>query len=132
MAARQLIANHVERGELGPAYHAAQELLKRRPDSAQAHFAMSYVFRYAGMLEQAASECNTATALDPGNYAFRSCAWAFAELGKTDRAADFVRLDAGSEWAAYAMPSILLREGKVDEAREAVKHMPTLRVTTAI
>lgn len=36
-----------------------------------------------------------------------------------------MRLDAGSEWAAYATPSILLREGKVDEAREAVKLMPT-------
>lgn len=123
VAASQLITNHVVRGELGPAYKAAQELVKRRPDSAQAHFAMSFVYRYAGMLEQAASECNTAVALDPGNYAFRSCAWAFAELGKTDRALDFVRLDAGSEWAAYAMPSILLREGKIQEAREAVKHM---------
>ncbi len=47
------------------------------------------------------SECNTALALDPGNYTFRSCAWAFMELGKAERAADFIRLDAGSEWAAY-------------------------------
>ena len=125
VAAGQLITNHVERGELGQAYQAAQALVKRRPDSAEAHFVMSYVYRYAGMLEQAASECNTAIALDPGNYTFRSCAWTFAELGKTDRAEDFVRLDAGSEWAAYAMPSILLREGKVQEAREAVKTMPT-------
>ncbi len=125
VAAGQLITNHVERGELGKAYESAQELVKRRPDSAEAHFVMSYVYRYAGMLEQAASECNTAVALDPGNYTFRSCAWTFAELGKTDRAADFVRLDAGSEWAKYAMPSILLREGKVQEAREAVKSMPS-------
>ena len=125
VAAGQLITNHVERGELGKAYESAQELVKRRPDSAEAHFVMSYVYRYAGMLEQAASECNTAVALDPGNYTFRSCAWTFAELGKTDRAADFVRLDAGSEWAAYAMPSILLREGRIQEAREAVKTMPT-------
>ena len=86
---------------------------------------MSYVYRYAGMLEEATNECNTALALDPGNYIFRSCAWAFMELGKTDRAADFIRLDAGSEWAAYVEPSLLLREGKVAEAREAVKHMPT-------
>jgi serine/threonine protein kinase/tetratricopeptide (TPR) repeat protein len=124
-AARQLIANRVERGELGKAYQAAQALVKRRPESAEAHFAMSYVYRYAGMLEQSTSECNTALALDPGNYLFRSCAWAFMELGKTERAADFIRLDAGSEWAAYIMPSLLLREGKVSEAREAVKFMPT-------
>ena len=125
VAARQLIANRVERGELGKAYQAAQAMVKRRPESAEAHFAMGYVYRYAGMLGQSTSECNTALALDPGNYAFRSCAWAFMELGKSERAADFVRLDAGSEWAAWVMPSILLREGKISEAREAVKHMPT-------
>ncbi len=123
-AARQLIANRVERGELGKAYQAAQALVKRRPDSAEAHFAMAYVYRYAGMLEPSTNECNAALAIDPGNYVFRSCAWAFMELGKTDRAADFVRLDAGSDWAAYIMPSLLLREGKLAEAREAVKHMP--------
>jgi len=124
VAAGQLIENRVSRGELGKAYQAAQALVKRRPESAQAHFVMGYVYRYAGMLGQSTSECNTALALDPGNYTFRSCAWAFMELGKSERAADFVRLDAGSEWAAYVMPSILLREGKIQEAREAVKRMP--------
>jgi serine/threonine protein kinase len=125
IAAGQLITNRVERGELGKAYEAAQALVKRRPDSAQAHFVMSYVYRYAGMLEEATNECNTALTLDPANYIFRSCAWPFMELGKTDRAADFIRLDAGSEWANYVTPQLLLREDKVSEAREAVKRMPT-------
>jgi serine/threonine protein kinase/Tfp pilus assembly protein PilF len=125
VAAGQLIANRVERGELGKAYEAAQALVKRRPESAQAHFALSYVYRYAGMLEQSTKECDAALALDPGNYTFRSCAWAFMELGDTSRARDFVRLDAGSEWAAYVLPSILLREGKIAEAKEAVKQMST-------
>jgi serine/threonine protein kinase len=125
IAAGQLITNRVERGELGKAYEAAQALVKRRPESAQAHFVLSYVYRYAGMLEEATKECNSAIGLDPANYIFRSCAWAFMELGKTDRAADFIRLDAGSEWAAYVTPSLLLREGKIPEAREAVKRMPT-------
>jgi eukaryotic-like serine/threonine-protein kinase len=124
LAAGQLITNLVERGELGKAYEAAQALVKRRPESAQAHFVMSYVYRYAGMLQDATNECNTALALDPDNYIFRSCAWAFMDFDKTSRAADFVRLDAGSEWANYVTPSLLLREGKVAEAREAVKRMP--------
>ncbi|HMD15959.1 MAG TPA: protein kinase [Terriglobales bacterium] len=123
VAAGQLITNRVERGELGKAYQAAQALVKRRPDNAYAHYVMGYVYRYAGMIEQSGNECNTALALDPGNYAFRSCAWAFMELGKLERAADFIRLDAGSEWAAYITPSLLLREGKIPEAREAVKRM---------
>jgi TolB-like protein len=123
-AASQMIVNRVERGELGKAHELALGLVKRRPESAQAHFALSYVLRYAGMLEQSTQECDTALALDPGNYLFRSCAWTFADLGETDRAMDYVRLDQGSEWAAYATPSILLRQGKLQEAREAVKKMP--------
>jgi eukaryotic-like serine/threonine-protein kinase len=123
-AAGQLILNHADRGELGQAGQGAQALVKRRPDSAQAHFAMGYVYRYAGMLEQSTNECNTALALDPGNFSLRSCAQAFMELGNTDRAADFIRLDAGSEWAGYATPRNLLRRGAIREAREAVKHMP--------
>ncbi len=125
IAAGQLITNRVERGELGKAYVAAQALVKQRPESAQAHFTLSYVYRYAGMLEQSTRECNAALAIDPGNYTFRSCAWAFMELGDTTRARDFVRLDAGSEWAAYVLPSILLREGKIAEAKEAVRQMST-------
>ncbi len=125
VAAGQLIANRVERGELDKAYREAQELVKRRSESGEAHFALSYVLRYAGMLEQSTGECNTAMRLDPGNYQFRSCAWAFLDLGNTEGARKFVQLDAGSEWARYVLPSILLREGKVADAREAVRHMPT-------
>jgi TolB-like protein len=124
-AAGQLITNRVERGESGRAYAEAQALVKRHPESGQAHFSLSYVLRYAGMLEESLRECNTALALDPGNFAFRSCAWAAMEMGNTQRAADFVRLDAGSEWSSYATTSLLLREGKVEEAREAAKNTPT-------
>jgi TolB-like protein len=121
VAAGQLITNRVERGELTKAYEAAQALVKSRPESGQAHFTMSYVLRYAGMQEEAARECNNALEISPGNYYFRSCAWAFMEIGQTQRAMDFVNLDTGSEWAAYVKPSILLREGKLAEARDGVK-----------
>jgi eukaryotic-like serine/threonine-protein kinase len=124
VAAGQLIANRTERGELKKAYADAKALVKGQPQSAQAHFYLGYVLRYTGMLEQSERECDTAIALDPGNYQFRSCVWAFSTLGKTERAMDFLRLDAGSEWAAVNTPSLLLRQGKVAEARESVKRMP--------
>ncbi|HWW16603.1 MAG TPA: protein kinase [Candidatus Dormibacteraeota bacterium] len=121
LAASHLITNRVERGELGRANDAAKDLVRRRPQSADAHFALSYVLRYAGMQEQATQECATARSLDPGNFDFRSCAWAFLELGKTDRAMDFVRLDAGSQWAAWVTPYVYLAAGNVAQARESVK-----------
>jgi eukaryotic-like serine/threonine-protein kinase len=123
MAASNLITNRVERGELGRAYDAATDLVRRRPQSADAHFALSYVLRYAGMLEQSTQECNAARSLDPGNFAFRSCAWSFLEMGKTDRAMDFVHLDAGSEWAAWVTPYVYLADGNVAEARASAKNM---------
>jgi tetratricopeptide (TPR) repeat protein len=121
VAASSLIINSVERGELRRAYDAATDLVRRRPQSADAHFALSYVLRYAGMQEKATEECNTARSLDPRNFNFRSCAWAFLELGQTDRAMDFVHLDAGSEWAAWATPYVYLTAGNLPQAREAVK-----------
>jgi len=123
MAASNLITARVERGELGRAYDAATDLVRRRPQSADAHFALSYVLRYAGMLDQAMRECNKARELDPGNFSFRSCAWAFLWEGKTDRANDFVHLDAGSEWAAWVTPYIYVAEGRISEARDAARAM---------
>src|SRR5215472_8107162 len=45
VSAGQLITHRVERGELGKAYQAAQALVQRFPDNAQAHFVMGYVYR---------------------------------------------------------------------------------------
>jgi tetratricopeptide (TPR) repeat protein len=127
-AAGQLITNRVERGELAKAYQEARVLLKQRPESAQAHFTMGYVDRYAGMLEDSMRECDEALHLDPGNYFFRSCAWAFLYMGKIQRAWEYVHLDTGSEWANWVTPSILIREGKMSEAKQAVpKVLPTPR-----
>ena len=75
------------------------------------------MLRYAGMLPEATHECDVALALDSGNYEFRSCALAFLEFGKMQRAADFIRLDAASEWSAYITVASLVREGNIEQAR---------------
>jgi hypothetical protein len=79
--------------------------------------------RYAGLLDDAARECDTALTLDRGNYQFRSCSWTFIQSGEAQRAMDFVRLDAGSEWAAMATAFILMGQGKLGEVREAIQRM---------
>ncbi len=113
-----------ERGKVADAIREAQDLVKRRPENAQAHFTLAYVFRYAGLLHDAARECDDAVALDPGNYDFRSCSFAFFELGQTTKALDYLQLDSGSEWVNSVLPSVLLRAGKVDDARAAAEKIP--------
>jgi eukaryotic-like serine/threonine-protein kinase len=120
-AASLLISNQTDRGDIGHAYAPASALVKRHRKSAEAHFALSYVLRYAGLLDESAHECNFALALDQSNYKIRSCSGVFAQLGERQRAMEFVRLDPGSEYAAMQTAAILLGQGKLAEARQAIQ-----------
>jgi len=119
IAAATLITNRTEEGEMAKAYSDALELVRRHPQSAQAHFALAYVLRYAGMAQEGARECDTAMSLDRGDYQLRSCSLTFEQLGQTDRALDFIQLDNGSTWTSRNIAFILLRAGKTKEAIES-------------
>ena len=122
-AVAHLTRIHVERGEISSAYRTALELKNRRDDNAQAHFTLSYVLRYAGLLNRAGEECDIANRLDPGNYSFRSCAFIFFEKGEMEKAQAYLSLDNGSEFVRNVEPALLLREGRRDEARRAARLM---------
>ncbi|HTO76716.1 MAG TPA: protein kinase [Thermoanaerobaculia bacterium] len=115
-AADNLVVLQVEGGELEAACVKSREIARRRPDSSDARFTLSYVYRYAGFLEESARECDAALALDPGNANLRSCDVTFEQLKQYDRARRFAQLDAGSNWSRNAQADLLLREGKVEES----------------
>jgi eukaryotic-like serine/threonine-protein kinase len=123
-AASQLITTRTERGELVDSYGEALALVSRFPDSSQSHFALSYVLRYAGLLDEAARECDKALALDSSDSRLRSCAWPFAWLGQYQKAMRFLDLDRGSQWVTRVMPYILVAQGKQAEAREIIDKAP--------
>jgi serine/threonine protein kinase/TolB-like protein len=123
-AAGFLATNEVEEGHLDKAYADAVELADRRPDNAIAHYSLAYVLRYAGLLDESQKECDAAAAIDPGNYNWRSCSFAFFEAGKMVWAKQYLSKDAESEWSKAVMVSVLMREGRMAEAREAAEKMP--------
>jgi TolB-like protein len=110
---------HTGRRGLRRSYQDLKDLLRRLPDSARLHFAMGYVLRYAGMLEQSESECDAALLVDAQDAGVRSCAVAFMLHGDYGRARDYLRLDLGSDWQKAITVDLLLREGKEKEAWEA-------------
>jgi eukaryotic-like serine/threonine-protein kinase len=122
-AAELLALNRTEAGDLEGAYDQARHLLQQRPDRARSHFSMNYVLRYAGMLEEAARECDTAFALDSTDSSLRSCALVFMALGRYDRAEDFIRLDEGSEWARNNTAAVLLHRGKNAQALKILEQL---------
>lgn len=114
-----LAQTHVERGELAEAYQEASALLRQRPDSAEAHFAMAYTLRYAGLLKNAANECEKAWALDPHNQRWRSCENMFEQLGDFQRAMEFLHLDdPNNQWSKTHLIQFFVRDGKPKEAVE--------------
>jgi TolB-like protein len=116
-----LITNRVETGDLGKAYKDAKALVARHPENAMAHFALSYVLRYGGLIQEAAPECDAAVSLDPGNYQFRSCSFVFDLAGNTQRAMDFLQLDPGSGWVRSNLSLHFQRAGQPAEAWESAK-----------
>ena len=123
-AAQQIVSLDTDAGKLAQAYQEAKAMLEKRPHSGFAHFTLSYVLRYANMTKEAAQECDMADRLDPGNYQFRSCAGVFYVTGQFDRARDFVKLDAGSEWSNHMEVLILLYQGKRREALDRLRQLP--------
>jgi eukaryotic-like serine/threonine-protein kinase len=129
-AAGQLIDMRVERGQLVKAYQEAKALVERHPESAAAHFSIAYVLRYGGVLDESAHECDSALALDPGNYQLRSCSITFEEMGNYARAMDFLQLDIGSQWVTGNLVVHYLRTGNPTQAREMAEKLgdsPRLR-----
>ena len=123
-AAAQIVSLDTDAGKLAEAYQEANAMVGKRPQSGFAHFTLSYVLRYASLSKEAAQECDTAVRLDPGNYQFRSCMGVFLLTDQLDRARDFARLDAGSEWSNNAEVLILLHAGKTNEALERLRRLP--------
>ena len=117
-AAAWLITNRVEQSQLALAYRDAKDLVARHPENSQARFALAYVLRYGGAVEESARECDAALALDSGNFMWRSCAFTFDQLGNYARAMDFLQLDAGSIWASDNMMRHYIRDGKLAQAKE--------------
>ncbi|HJT17111.1 MAG TPA: protein kinase, partial [Thermoanaerobaculia bacterium] len=124
LSRRGLIVHWTQDGKLPAAYEQAKSLVAQRPDSGDAHFAVSYVLRYAGLLDEAARECEIGRAKDPTNPGLRSCGLTFALLGDRPRALQFIALDGNSVWAQNVRGHILVREGHL---AEAVKSTATLQ-----
>jgi serine/threonine protein kinase len=120
-AVANLVLMQTEGGDLAGALDRSSGLVQSRPDSPRAHFTLSYVLRYAGLLEDSARECEAAFRLDPHDPGWRSCSETYSLFGKYDRALEFARLDGDSRWANLVSTDIRLRQGKPEQALEHLR-----------
>jgi len=115
-AASDLINIESEEGELLRAYDDISQLLQRRPESGAVHLVYSYVLWYAGLLNDAATECDKTRSLDTGTTDLASCGYVYIAMGRYDRAREYLQLQAGNEYETAGEVEIDLREGRPDMA----------------
>lgn len=84
-------------GETTKAFEIARELVAEHPAEAEARYAMSQVYRYAGLLEWSQRECDRSFAADRHNLRYRDCSWAFMRKGKFERAEDYISEEPDSD-----------------------------------
>jgi DNA-binding winged helix-turn-helix (wHTH) protein/TolB-like protein len=123
-AAADLINLESEEGDLNRAYDGITQLLRRRPDSGAVHLVYSYVLWYAGLLNDAANECEKTRALDAGTTDLATCGNVYMALGRYERAREYLRLYSGSEYERKVKVDLFLREGKQAEALEELRALP--------
>jgi DNA-binding winged helix-turn-helix (wHTH) protein/tetratricopeptide (TPR) repeat protein len=108
-AARSILTHRTEDGDLEGAYQDARGLLEHFGPGAETHFALSYVYRYGGLLEASQRHCELALDRDPQDPRLRSCGYAYLHAGKLTRVMDFFRLDEGSYFVHWATVLYQLR-----------------------
>jgi tetratricopeptide (TPR) repeat protein len=116
LAGAGMVTAAIEKGQLPEAYRRARDLIRRRPDVPQVHFSLSYLLRFAGLLDESARECGIAMSIDALNQQWRSCAVVSILRGDADGTAAFLGLDPGSEFSRALTIHLLVRNGRVSEA----------------
>ncbi|HMI51681.1 MAG TPA: winged helix-turn-helix domain-containing protein [Candidatus Saccharimonadales bacterium] len=84
--ARVYLANMFsDTGKVEQAVPLLRAALQTNPNHAEVHWELGYAYRFAGMLEQSAAECERARQLDPGVKLGSSVLNAYLYLGQYDR-----------------------------------------------
>jgi tetratricopeptide (TPR) repeat protein len=109
LAARSIVTQRAESGDLEGAYGDARRLLEHFGPGADTHFTLSYVYRYGGLLEESQRHCELALDRDPLEPRLRSCGYAYLYAGNLTRVMDFFRIDEGSYFVHWATVLYQLR-----------------------
>ncbi len=108
----------VDKGRCEEAIALAERMLGITPDDALAHFVLSYVYRYTGLLEESAAEVEKALVLDPGNPRFRSGGFTYLYCGNYQRAFELFELDGASTFGIAWKGMSLFLMGDTQRALE--------------
>ena len=100
------------------ALYLARRMISLNPNNAAGHFALGYVYRYAGMLDEAVNEMEIAVRLDPKDRLFRSIGITYNIAGQYKQAIASLKGYAdGSGFAENWIGVSYMKMGDYEDAR---------------
>ncbi len=100
-ALNNLSALYVETNRTEDALLITRKMLEIGPDDAHSHFALGYIYRYAGMLDEAIAEMEIALKISPNDTRFRSIISTCLSAGRYEDALSHAHLDTGDYGTGY-------------------------------
>ena len=128
MALINLSLLYIELGRHEDAIKLLQRLLQLTPNNGHAHFVLSYLCRYTGMMERSMVEVEKALQLDPRNPRFRSAGFTYMYAGDYDKAYELFRQHEASAppiaWQGWALTMMGERERAIECFDRAIAMEP--------
>ena len=109
---------YTETKRIEKAVFLARKVLSLSPNNAEAHFNLSYIYRYAGMDQEAIIEGEKAITLNPGNPGFRSLSLSCYNIGDYKKAHHILDIIEPSDWVDGMRGFLFFAEGKERQAIE--------------
>jgi len=95
-------------------------MLEINPNNSDAHFALGYIYRYAGMEIESIEQMKKSAAIDPKNQSSGKLSLTYSNLGEYKKALDALEIMKGSLWAIGMKIHIYYQQGKYKLALEYI------------
>ena len=107
---------YTETDRILKAVELTKQILEINPNHAEARFSLGYIYRYAGMNDEAIREMEKAITLDPKNQGFRSINITYLWAGEYEKSFEAGRLFEESAFILGIQAQALFRLGRKKEA----------------
>jgi len=113
---------YTETDRIVKAVELTKQILEINPNNAEAHFSLGYIYRYAGINNEALQEMEEAVRLDPMNPGFRSIVITYQIVGDFTSAIEISKTYDQSSFILSAQGLTFLRMGDKKKSIECLKH----------
>jgi serine/threonine protein kinase/tetratricopeptide (TPR) repeat protein len=114
---------YTDTGRTEEAVGLIRRMLKINPNNANAHYSLGYIYRFAGMLNEATQEMEKALTLDPMNPGFRSIIITYRFVGEYEKAFEMSKTFKESAFILGHTGFALLQQEKREKALEYFKRV---------